>query len=266
MQHNRQRFAEQGLNIAAISYDSPQVLRDFAARKGITYPLLSDAGSRTIRALGILNETIPAGTPFFGIPYPGTFIVSAAGIVEAKYFEDDFRERYTSGDILVRRFGAQAGESRSQVETRHLKLEASASTAEVHWGQRIALVLDIDLKLGMHVYAPGVTGGYIPIDWKIDASPNWTAHDLQAPPSRQLHLDAIDETVPVYEGRFRLVRDVTVGKTTGDVVIRGSLRYQACDDKVCYNPQVLPLEWKLRATESDTQRVPEPLRRKESGR
>ena len=41
--------------MVAISYDSQEILADFSERNGITYPLLSDAGSATIRRYGILN-------------------------------------------------------------------------------------------------------------------------------------------------------------------------------------------------------------------
>ena len=42
-----------------MSYDSVAVLKNFSHRKHITYPLLSDPDSKTIRSFGILNETVP---------------------------------------------------------------------------------------------------------------------------------------------------------------------------------------------------------------
>ena len=80
------RIRKQGLGLAAISYDSVEVLKNFADRKHITFPLLSDPESRIIRAFGILNETVKPGTPQFGIPNPGTYVVNAKGTVVAKYF------------------------------------------------------------------------------------------------------------------------------------------------------------------------------------
>lgn len=252
LQEKLEEIRKQGLGVAAISYDSPSVLRAFSQRRGITYPLLSDPGSQVIRRFGILNTEVPAGTQFSGIPHPGTYLVNPKGVVIAKYFEQDFTERYTASEILVRRFGAAAGSAHSTLDTRHLRLTSAASTDHVHPGQRIALTLDIELKPGMHVYAPGVEGGYIPIEWTMDR-----AHELVAPPSRKLHLDAIDETVPVYEGTFRLLRDYTIPKSTrpGELVLEGSFRYQACDDRMCYNPQTLPLKWTLRVEKLDVQRV-----------
>ena len=37
-----------GIELAAISYDSPEILAAFAEERGIFFPLLSDPGSRTI--------------------------------------------------------------------------------------------------------------------------------------------------------------------------------------------------------------------------
>jgi hypothetical protein len=63
--------------------------------------------------------------------------------------------------------------------------------------------------------------------------------------------------VPVYTGQFRLVRDVTVQKQAkpGELVVEGALRYQACDEKVCYVPQSVPLKWTLRVERHDVERA-----------
>ena len=255
--------------MAAVSYDTVAVLHNFAERRGIHFPLLSDPDSKVIRELGILNETIPKDNPFFGVPYPGTFVLNDQGVITAKYFEDDFRERYTSADILTRQFGLGTG-PRTEVEGKQLKLEAASSNLVVAAGQRVSLTLDIEMKPNMHVYAPGVEG-YIPIDWKMKESAAGDAHEVSYPASEKLHLVAIDETVPVYQGHFRLTRDVTIAQdaklrpaldSSGKFTVEGTLRYQACDDRVCYVPQELALKWTFQYAEFDRMRVPVELRRK----
>ena len=163
--------------------------------------------------MGILNEKVPHDSPFFGIPNPGTFILDAKGNIKAKYFEEDFRERFTAADILTRQFGVAPSAGRHEVIGKQLNAVASASNFVVRGGQRVALALDIDLKPKMHVYAPGVEG-YIPIEWKMKDSAAFTAHEVTLPPSKMLHLPAIDETVPVYAGHFRIVRDITIAAGT----------------------------------------------------
>lgn len=270
LQQNLERLRKRGLGVAAVSYDSTAVLKNFAERKGITYPLLSDSDSKTIRAYGLLNESVAKESAQYGIPYPGTFIVNREGVVTEKYFEADFRQRYSASDILVREYGGVSGAASQTIETKHLRLTSSASNATVHWGERLALVADIELKPGMHVYAPG-TDGYIPIEFKLAASPAFEEHGPGYPKARLLHLKAIGETVPVFEGRFRVTEDITIAPdakvkplldAAGDLVLEGTLRYQACDAKVCYPPQTVPLKWTLHYEALDRQRAPAEMQRK----
>ncbi len=270
LEQNLDRFKKQGLGVVAISYDSPAILKNFADRQHITFPMLSDPNSKIIRAYGILNETVPATEPTFGIPYPGTYIVDPQGRVVSKYFEDDYKERVSASDILVRTFRQTAAGARGEAETKHLQLASSASTDLARPGHRVVLVLDMELRPGMHLYAPGVKG-YIPIDWRLDLGPAFKRHPFDYPPSETLHLDAINETVPVYRNRVRIEREVTFGQendlkplidSDGDLVLKGSFRYQACDDRECFLPQTVPLEWRFRFEGLVRERAPESIRRR----
>jgi thioredoxin:protein disulfide reductase len=138
--------------------------------------------------------------------------------------------------------------AQTTAETKHLRLSASASADRVRPGQRIALTLDIELKPNMHVYAPSVEG-YIPIEWSMAPNTAIVAQRVVTPPPQMLHLEALDETLPVYSGRFRLVRDIAIAsdaKVKGELTIEGTLRYQACDDRMCYVPKTVPLKWTLK--------------------
>jgi hypothetical protein len=251
--------------VAAVSYDSIAVLKNFADRQHITYPLLSDQGSKIIRAYEILNETIKPGTSTYGIPYPGIYVVDAHGRVVSKYFEDDYEDRIATGDILVRQFGASADAARGTVETKHLQITTAASNGVARPGLRIALSLDIELKPDMHVYAPGVQG-YIPVDWRLEqGGPAAKRHAFEYPQSEMLRLEAIGETVAVYRGHIRILREITFGQEAflkslvspgGELIVRGSFRYQACDDHKCYVPQEVPLEWRFKYEGLDRQPVP----------
>ena len=188
------------------------MLKSFADRQHITYPLLSDTDSKIIRAYDILNETTKPGTLYYGIPYPGIYILDAQGRVVAKYFEDDYKDRVSTADILARQFGAPFDAARGAAETKHLQITTAASNGIARPGLRIELSLDIDLKPGMHVYAPGVQG-YIPIDWRLDkGGPAAKRHSFEYPASEMLRLEAIDETVPVYRGHIRIRREITFGQ------------------------------------------------------
>lgn len=84
--------------MVAISYDPVDVLKTFTEKQNISYPLLSDPGSKTIRAYGLLNTEAKGKAE--GVPYPGTFIVDGAGVIRAKLFHDGVIKRHTAADVI----------------------------------------------------------------------------------------------------------------------------------------------------------------------
>ena len=269
MEKNKEILRKEGLGVCAISYDSQEILKAFAERRQISIPLLSDPDSKIIRAFGILNSTIPPDQMAFGIPYPGSYLVDEKGKVRAKYFEEDFRDRYSTGTILVHELGSALNTKQTTLEQEHLSIKYFASTEVCSPGSRISLLVEIQLKDKVHLYAPGAQG-YVPLELTLKPSAAVTLHALSYPPSHSLFLPAIKETVPVYEGIIRLVQDVTITANPpaltnalnpgGELFIDGNLQYQACDDKMCYLPQSKPIRWVVKIQELDRERAPEPLR------
>ncbi len=261
---------KRGLGLAAISYDSVDVLKNFADRKVITFPLLSDPDSHIIRAFGILNDSVKPESSQYGIPYPGTYVLDANGRVVAKYFEDDMRERISASAILAGRFGEPVASASATVAAKHTALTTAASTPIAMPGHRILLSLDIDLSAHMHVYAPGVAG-YIPVEWNIDPAGGTKLQPVQFPAPEKLYLKAIKETALIYRRKVRLTREITFGQeatlkplvdANGELVLKGAFRYQACDDRVCYPPETVPVEWRFQFQGMERERAPAELQRK----
>ena len=230
--------------------------------------MLSDPDSRTIRAWGILNETVEPNSPAFGIPHPGTYVIAADGKIVAKYFEDDYKERTPVLEVLWQ-MGAAPGLPHATLETQHLQLATSASTKLVHPNQRVTLSVDVALNPKMHVYAPGVEG-YFAIDWKMKKVPAVKFEAVKYPASQKLHLDAINETVPVFLDSFRLAEDIVISSEANvkpllneksELTLHGTLRYQACDDRKCYLPATVPMEWTFHFEPLDRIRVPAEIQR-----
>ena len=249
--------------MAAISYDSPAVLKAFAVRRGITFPLLSDSESKIITAYGILNTAVEKGSKSYGIPNPGIYVLDASGTVKAKYFEDDYRERQTAAAILLREFGIDLPSPHTSIAAKHLSLSTGASTTEARMGRHVLLTLDVNLPTRVHVYAPGVEG-YIPIDWKLDETAAAKISDAIYPTPKTLFLKAIKEKVPVFEDHFRLTREIILGADkelaaladqSGNVKVLGTLRYQACDDEKCFLPETVPVAWTFHFEPLDRVRV-----------
>lgn len=269
LESQQDALQRRGLGLAAISYDSVEILKDFATRKKISYPLLSDPGSKIIGAFGILNEAdYPEGRLEHGVPYPGTFVTDANGVVVSKLFEPRYAERRTAASFLTLA-GDTPGAAVSEARTDQFTLRLSASNAEAAPGNRVTLVLDFEMKPKRHAYAPGVQG-YRPLRVKLDAQPLLSVHETAFPASRPYRFEPLDETVPVFEGRFRVTQDVTLadGRAFAELLktpdpklaIVGTLDYQVCSDSVCYPPAALPLRWTLQVVPLDRERVPEPIR------
>jgi hypothetical protein len=114
--------------------------------------------------------------------------------------------------------------------------------------------------------------GYIPIQLEIVSSPEIEVLPAVYPRSQELFLPAIKEKVPVFEGKFRIASDVKISaspaimKLVGDkgatITITGRLKYQACDQKICYVPASIPVSWQIEVTPFDLQRSPEAIRHK----
>jgi hypothetical protein len=212
--------------------------------------LIADPGSAIIRRFGILNEQQEPGTRSYGIPHPGTFIVDRKGVVTARFFEDAYQERYTAAAILAAR-GANPGGVAVSSDTTHLSMRATISDATVAPGERISIVVTITPRSTMHVYAPG-KHDYRVVRLNIDSQPWLRAHEIRYPPSEIYHFKPLNERVEVYSKPFRLVQDVTILATPDvqkalaampTVTIEGALEYQACDDRICYNPARVPLRF-----------------------
>jgi hypothetical protein len=245
-----------------MTYDSTAVLADFSRRRGITFPLLSDAGSATIKAYGLLNTTVDAASTNYGIPFPGTFLVNRQGVVTARFFEEAYQERNTVASILLK-LGDPGHTVAQRISTDHLVITTYVSDQVVAPGTLFSIVADITPRPGMHVYAPG-THSYKVVALRLDAQPLLLARPLRYPASDIYVFKPLNERVEVFQKPFRLVQDVALNgsaearKALASVEtfsITGALEYQACDDSVCFLSKSVPVTYTVKVRQLDTERA-----------
>jgi DsbC/DsbD-like thiol-disulfide interchange protein len=151
--------------------------------------------------------------------------------------------------------GATAiGGASDPITTKHLVVAVSAVPAAVGTtGARVSLVLDVSPKPTMHVYAPGQKD-FIPVSLTLDANDAFKAAAARFPAAETLVVKELGETQLVYRKPFRIVQDVTIAKRipgsqgragNSTVTVTGTLKYQACDDSICYAPVSVPVKWTL---------------------
>jgi hypothetical protein len=255
--------------LAAISYDSEEILRYFADRHKIEYPLLGDPDSKIIDTYGVLNREATGMQK--GFARPGYLFIDGKGIIREKFFDARYRERLTGNSLLAKLFPELGQEVTETVEAPHLQLALEQSDATGVPGTRITLAVEVRLPPDVHVYAPG-TKGYKPIKLLLDPIPQLQLQPVVYPPSKTLYLPAIKEQVPVFEGSVHISQDIQVatgaefwgslGKDGKTFTISGKLEYQACDKTTCYVPTSVPVKWQLQLFPLDRTRAPVDIRHK----
>jgi len=116
---------------------------------------------------------------------------------------------------------------------------------EVKPGAGTRVAIQIAVKPGYHVQAnPVENPDLIPITLKIDAAGSVSVGEPVYPVAKRMRLPGDSQDLVVYDGTFSISLPVKVGRdaAAGEAVtLKGTLRYQACDDRYCLFPVTLPV-------------------------
>jgi peroxiredoxin len=82
-----------GYGLAALSYDSVDILKRFDDSHKLGYTLLSDKGSKIIDTFGLRNEDYKNMAFAYGVPHPMIFVISPDKMVLAKLAEAGYKKR-----------------------------------------------------------------------------------------------------------------------------------------------------------------------------
>ena len=139
--------------------------------------------------------------------------------------------------------------------TKPVTLATSVSPAAVAPGGNVTLAVDVTPKPKVHVYAPG-QDGYIAITATLDKNAVVSAAEKpRYPAAQKIVIPAINETQLVYSKPFRITEEIAIAKTPeakarasagGTVTLTGTVRYQACNDVICFPPTTVPVAWTIR--------------------
>ncbi len=133
-------------------------------------------------------------------------------------------------------------------QSTHLSVRTSVEPARAA-GSPTTLILDVTPAPKIHIYAPGQQG-YIPVELTLEPSPLYSAQPASYPAAMTLMLPAIKEEARVYNQTFQLRQPIALAPAAAKgspklqtIEVVGRLRYQACDDLVCYRPETLNVVW-----------------------
>jgi hypothetical protein len=267
LQEAKARLQSLGYGVAALSYDSPTLLEEFALRKGLDYPLLADPESLWLASAGLLNKEATGMTK--GTSLPATLVIGPEGTVKAIYRESAYQDRLTPASLADILAGGQAP---SAVETspspKKPTVAQSQSDGKVTAGSLFTASVTLALPAGYHAYAPGAKD-FIPVSLIFEPHPYLELVDLRLPESKVETL--LGQPVPVYEGqvvvvaKLRVRSDQEIHARLADLTkhpLKADFSYQCCTESLCLTPETIPLEWKLEYLPLDVQRSPESLQHK----
>ncbi|MCA9797192.1 MAG: redoxin domain-containing protein [Candidatus Eremiobacteraeota bacterium] len=265
LQQSLPDFQQRGLGVAALSYDSPAILAEFAQRKGIQFPLLPDPESNYLKAIGLRNdEATGLGK---GVAIPAILYLNPQGIVQEVFFEESYRDRPTPASVLGSLFPDTLSAT-TQVSAAGAEVRLSQSDSRVTLGSRFTLTVELDLPEGLHAYAPDAQDA-VGVALDFTQEPELVVESVDYPPGHSL--EVFGQQMPVYEGKVRLRATVKIDsqgewrkslKEPRPLTIKAGLTLQTCTDQVCHPPAQVPLEWTVELVPLDLERSPDELQHK----
>ncbi len=165
---------------------------------------------------------------------------------------------------LMLRLGAEGRPAEAQrITTDHLEVTTYTTDDVVAPGSLFSIVFDIRPRERMHVYAPGAKD-YRIISFNLEANPMLVTRPVQYPASDIYFFEPLNERVPVFQKPFRLTQSVAVSPSPGNraalvgveaITIKGTLDYQACDDRICFTPKSIRVSYSVKVRQLDTERA-----------
>jgi hypothetical protein len=247
LEQSRTVLESNGVRIAAVSYDSQEVLKGFAEAHGIGFPLLSDRDSAVIRAFGIFNMNIAEGLRAHGVPHPVDYLVAPDGVLIRKYYVPNYMHRVTASAVVLQEFNeVDKDAAAATLQSGALTVEIGLSGSKTFAGQEIGFRAKFKLAPGWHIYGTPLPDAYTAASIVFD-DPKVTLQSFDLPSAEPMEIASLGETLPVYGGAFEgrgsllLKFPLEAGPTT----LSGTLRFQQCTDAVCEPPESISFELPL---------------------
>jgi DsbC/DsbD-like thiol-disulfide interchange protein len=228
--------------VIGISYDSIEDLKSFSEKHQISYPLLSDVGSKVIKKYGILNTNDDSG-----IPNPGIYIIDKNLKVLSKQFEKPYTARPTAESVLAIHLKEEIQSNIHQFRTSYMTGSIAISDTLAYTGQVLAITIKFKLDENWHIYGKPIPDGYIPLTIDFEPNPNISLDSFEFPNTTKITLESINETFSILPGEFTLKSFLRIDKRPqfGSYLLNISIKFQACDNKICMPPEEIKFQFPL---------------------
>jgi thiol:disulfide interchange protein len=127
-------------------------------------------------------------------------------------------------------------------------------------GSSVRAALRVALPDGFHVQSNRPRDpSLIPTELTIDAPAGIQVEEVVFPKAEDFRQEGLPEPLLVFEREFLIGVHLDLPPTLppGDLVVPARLRYQACDDKMCYAPSNAQAQWTLKVVGAAASLVPQ---------
>lgn len=177
------------------------------------------------------------------MPFPVDYLIAPDGRIASRFFLPDYQTRVAASRILLSQSGAAANADAITVDGGELTATIGLSANRAAAGQEIGVVADFSLAPGWHAYGQSAPENYRPLEIKFedDIAEDDIVMDqsFEFPAPQMRNFEALGETLPVHEGRFRALGRILMRSRTkpGEYRLKGTVSFQLCDDATCNVPE-----------------------------
>ena len=124
---------------------------------------------------------------------------------------------------------------------------APVAKVQVKPGAPGTVALHFTIKSGMHINShKPLSDLLIPTTLKLSAGNDLATGGISYPPGQEFSLSGSpDDKLNIYSGEFVVSSRISATRKAmpGNFTIHGELKYQACDDRSCFPPKTLPIQF-----------------------
>jgi hypothetical protein len=183
--------------------------------------------------------------PWYGIPFPGVYVMNAGGIITAKFFESSLLLRPSAEQLLHAALGEEIHLPILDAPPGQVAFDVTFDGDLLRAGVMHDLIVRFAVPDGQHLYGDAVPDGMIATSIEIEPDVGLVVKPAVPPPTKPHTLAGTGETLQIFEGDVLIRVPLThLGRSLtrlddGSFVQRvtGTVRWQSCDDDVCHLPR-----------------------------
>jgi DsbC/DsbD-like thiol-disulfide interchange protein len=129
-------------------------------------------------------------------------------------------------------------QGQAAINADEVRAQILLSTPRPLSGQPVPVAVEFEIAPGWHVYGSPLPEGYTPVTVTFD-NELLSAQNLNFPKPAPVRFELLGETLPVYQGRFKVNGNVVLRRNLapGNHRLRGTLAFQECNDNLCKMPE-----------------------------